>query len=95
LNEVGILFVEIEQDVLERGKFEEIVCLSDGFRRPAAIRARFPRLHVNVRVVINAVLAAVVTRIDIAVFAAEFEQPLHRASVAHFGGADKFVALNA
>ena len=95
MNEVGILFVEIEQDVLERGKFEEIVRFRDGFRRPAAIGAGLSRLHVNVRVVVNAVLAAVVTGIDVAVFAAEFEQPLDRARVAHFRGADEFVALNA
>ncbi len=76
LNEVGILFVEIEQDVLERGELEEIVRFRDGFRRPSAIGAGLSRLHVNVRVVVNAVLAAVVTGIDVAVFAAEFEQAI-------------------
>src|ERR1700684_3326014 len=40
LNEVGILSVEIEQDVLKRRELEEIVVFGDGLGRASALGAR-------------------------------------------------------
>ncbi len=46
-------------------------------------------------VVIDAVLTGVVAFIDVTVFLAEFEEPLHGADVAQVGGADEFIGRNA
>src|ERR1700730_11656457 len=95
LDEVRVLFVEIEKGFLECRQLEEIVRFGDGFRRPAAIGAIFTGLHVNVRVVENTILPGVVSRIDVAILAAQAEKPLNGAGVANLCGADEFVALDA
>src|SRR5260370_881068 len=65
------------------------------FWPPAAIWTVFAGLHVDVSIVVNAVLPGVVTGVDETVLAAQLEKPLHRVCVLQVGGADKFVALDA
>ena len=92
LDEIRILFVKIEQRLLERGKLEEIIFFGDGFGGAAAIGTIFAGLGVvHVSVVVDAVLAGVVAFVDVAVFVAEFEEPLHGADVVEIGGANEFV----
>jgi hypothetical protein len=92
LNEGGIFLVKIEQRLLERGKFEEVVLFRNGFRGPAAIGTVVARLGVVYEgVVVNAVLAGVVALVDVAVFLAQLEKPLHGADMFQVGGANELV----
>src|SRR4029077_6813151 len=50
---------------------------------------------VHESVVVDAVLAGVVAFVDVAVFPAELEKPLHGADVLEIGGADEFVGGDA
>src|SRR5262249_9166826 len=68
LDEIGILAIEVEQRLLKGGELEEIVFFRDGFERASAIRtvvARFRVVHEGV--VVNAVLAGIMTFINVAV----------------------------
>src|SRR5260370_27638586 len=90
-----MLAVPSEQQFLKRREFEEKVCCGDGFGRTAAIWTVFAGLHVDVGIVVNAVLPGVVTGVDETVLAAQLEKPLRRVGVLQVGGADKLVALDA
>src|SRR6266849_6448822 len=94
LDKTRVLGVPIEKRFLKGRKFEEIVWLGDSFRGTAAIGTLLPWLHVDICVVVDAVLPGVVTGVNETVFAAQFEKPLHGVSVFQVGGADKFIALN-
>ena len=96
LNKLGILFIEIKQRFLECGKLEEIVFFGEGFGGAAAVGTIVTGLSVvHKSVVVDAVLAGVVAFVDVAVFAAKFEEPLHGAHVLKIRGTNEFVGRNA
>jgi len=95
LNEIGMLGVPIEKRFLERGELEVEIGFGDGFRGTATIGARLAGLHIDISVVVDAVLPGVVAGVHEAVVTELFEKPLHGVRVFQIGGADKFVALDA
>src|SRR5208283_3398840 len=67
----------------------------EGFERASAVRAILAGLGVVYEgVVVDAVLAGVVAFVDVAVFSAAPEKPLHGADVFQIGGAHEFVGGN-
>src|SRR5229473_2576455 len=95
LYEIRILRVEIKERLLKRGELKKIILFGDGFGGAAAVRTILSGLHVDIRVVVNAVLSRVVAGIDVTVFPALAEEPLHGVCVLYFRGADEFIALDA
>src|SRR6266478_6217078 len=95
LDEIGMLGVPIEKRLLKGRELEIEIGFGDGFRRTATIGAVLAGLHVDVGIVVDAVLPRVVTGIDETIVAALLEEPLHGVSVFQIRGADKFVALDA
>ena len=92
LDEIRILFVEIEERLLKPRKLKEIVFFRDRFRGPAAVGTVVARLRiVHEGIVVNAVLAGVVTLVDVTVFAAESKEPLHGSNVRQVRGTDEFI----
>ena len=94
LNKLRMLRVKIQKRLLKRRQLKKIVRLRHRFRRPPAIRARFPRLHVHIRIVVNAVLPRVMPRINEPILPAQFKEPLHRMRMLQIRRANKLVALH-
>src|SRR5258705_5645437 len=95
LDEIRMLGIPIEKRLLECRELEIEIGLGNGFRGTAAIRAVLARFHVDVGIVVNAVLAGVVAGVDETIVAALLEKPLNGVRVFQIGSADKFVALDA
>ena len=78
LDEIRLLFVELQQLVLKRRELEEVVLFGDGLGRTAAVGARIAGLGiVDVQLVEHAVLAGVRALVDVAVVEAALKQLLH------------------
>ena len=93
-DEFGIVFVELEQPLLERRKLEVEILLGDGFGGASAIRAGIARLgFVDVQLIEDAILAGVVALVDVAAFDAAVEQILDNFGVLGIGGALETVDL--
>ncbi len=95
LDEIGMLGVPIEKRLLKRRELEIKIRFGDGFRGTAAVGTVFSGLHVDVGVVVDAVLPGVVAGVDEPIVAALLEKPLHGVRVLQVRSADKFVALDA
>src|SRR5882757_7780612 len=95
LNESRIPFVKIEQRFLKRGQLEIVIFFGDGFRGAAAIGTVVARFRFgHERVVVDAVLPGVNSFVDVTVFSAKFEKPLHGPHVLDIRGANKFISGN-
>src|SRR5216683_1562802 len=94
LDEIGMLGVPIEKRLLECGELEVEIGFGNGFRGTAAIGAVLAGLYVDVGVVVDAVLAGVVSGVDETIVSALLEKPLHGVRVLQVGSTNKFVALD-
>src|SRR5579864_9431719 len=92
-NEVGISGVKIKQLLLKSGKLEKIIFFGDGLRRASAIGAGIARAGIHdVGIVVHAILPGVMSFLNVAIFSAAFEEPLHRPVMSLIGGADEFLS---
>ncbi len=94
-NEIRIRGVKIEQLLLKLGKFEKIIFFGDRFRRASAIGTGITGAGVhNIGIVVYAILPGVMPFLDVSVFAAALEEPLHGAVMLFIRRANKFIAGN-
>src|ERR1035437_8346271 len=96
LNEIGLVFVELQEFSGVFGKLEIIIFFGDGFGGAAAIRAGTAGLGVvHIGVIEDAVLAGVVAFINLPPFAAAAEQILDAVGMAVAGGALEAIDVEA
>ena len=92
LDEIGLLFVKLEQAILKRGQFEKIILFADALGRPLAFRAKIPRQRlVDIHLVEDAILAFVTAFVNVTLILRLAEKHLHRAFVTRLGGANEAV----
>src|SRR5581483_3712859 len=95
-DEIGLVFVELQQPVLEFGELEIEILFGDRLRGPSAIRARIAGFRfADVEFVEDAILSGVGAFVDITVLETPVEQVLDHAGVLGVGGALEPVDLQA